>query len=55
MLRLIKGEELDSLSRELGVTAVVLNEWREKFLAGAEANLMSRSTAPTSTPSSPAG
>ncbi|WP_158620010.1 transposase [Corallococcus sicarius] len=35
VLRLLKGEELDALSRELGVTAAVLSEWREKFLAGA--------------------
>ncbi|WP_434299350.1 transposase [Corallococcus exiguus] len=42
VLRLLKGEELDALSRELGVTAAVLSEWREKFLAGAEANLKSR-------------
>ncbi|QSQ17912.1 transposase [Myxococcus landrumensis] len=42
VLRLLKGEELDALTRELGVTAAVLSEWREKFLAGAEANLKSR-------------
>ncbi|QAT84972.1 hypothetical protein EJ065_3410 [Corallococcus coralloides] len=42
VLRLLKGEELDALSRELGVTAAVLSEWRERFLAGAEANLKSR-------------
>ncbi|WP_020478775.1 hypothetical protein [Myxococcus xanthus] len=41
--RLRRGEELDALSRELGVTAVVLSEWRENFMAGAEANLKSRS------------
>ncbi|WP_233612357.1 transposase, partial [Corallococcus sp. AB045] len=34
VLRLLKGEELDALSRELGVTAALLSEWREKFLAG---------------------
>lgn len=32
VLRLLKGEELDALSQELGVTAAVLSEWREKFL-----------------------
>ncbi|MBZ4408974.1 transposase [Myxococcus sp. XM-1-1-1] len=46
VLRLLKGEELDALSRELGVTAAVLSEWREKFLAGAEANLKSREPEP---------
>ncbi|MCP3162548.1 transposase [Myxococcus qinghaiensis] len=46
VLRLLKGEELDALSRELGVTAAVLSEWREKFLAGAKANLKSREPEP---------
>ncbi|MBM4379395.1 MAG: transposase [Deltaproteobacteria bacterium] len=40
--RLLKGEDLDVISRELGVTAATLSEWREAFLAGAEANLKSR-------------
>jgi transposase-like protein len=40
--RLLKGEDLDTVSRELGVTAATLSEWRETFLAGAEANLKSR-------------
>jgi polyhydroxyalkanoate synthesis regulator phasin len=30
------------LSRELGVTAAKISEWRDAFLAGAEANLKSR-------------
>lgn len=42
VLRLLKGESLDALSRELGVTAAKLSEWREAFLVGAEANLKSR-------------
>lgn len=40
--RLLKGESLDALSRELGVTAARLSEWRDAFLAGAEANLKAR-------------
>ena len=46
VLRLLKGEDLDTLSRELGVTAATLSEWREAFLAGAEANLKSREPTP---------
>jgi transposase-like protein len=42
VLRLLKGEDLDTVSRELGVTAATLSEWRDAFLAGAEANLKSR-------------
>lgn len=42
VLRLLKGESLDVLSRELGVTAAKISEWRDAFLAGAEANLKSR-------------
>ena len=29
VLRLLHGEELDALSRELGVTAATLAQWRE--------------------------
>ena len=46
VVRLFKGEDLDTLSRELGVTAATLSEWREAFLAGAEANLKSREPSP---------
>jgi hypothetical protein len=46
VLRLLKDEELDALSREVGVTAAVLSEWREKFLAGAGANLKRREPEP---------
>ena len=42
VLRLLKGEDLDTLSRELGVTAATVSAWRDAFLAGAEANLKSR-------------
>src|SRR5678816_2196946 len=40
--RLLKGEDLATLSRELGVTAAKLSEWRDDFLAGGEAGLKSR-------------
>ena len=39
VLRLLRGEPLDMLSRELQVTAADLCEWRDKFLAAGEASL----------------
>ncbi len=42
VLRLLRGEELDALSRELGVTAATLAQWRERFLVGGQASLRSR-------------
>lgn len=42
VLRLLRGEELDALSRELGVTAAILAQWRERFLAAGRAALKSR-------------
>jgi len=42
LLRLLRGESLDSLARELGVTAATLAGWREAFLAGGQTALKSR-------------
>lgn len=42
VLRLLRGEELDGLSRELGVTAATLSQWRDRFLAAGQASLKSR-------------
>ncbi len=42
ILRLLRGEPLDTLARELGVTAATLAQWREQFLAGGQAALKSR-------------
>ncbi len=42
VLRLLRGEELDALSRELGVTAATLSSWREAFIAGGQSNLKIR-------------
>lgn len=44
VLRLLRGEELDALSRELGVTAATLSQWRDRFLAAGQASLQSRPT-----------
>jgi transposase-like protein len=42
ILRLLRGEALDGVARELGVTAATLAQWREQFLAGGQAALKSR-------------
>lgn len=42
VLRLLRGEDLELLSRELGVTAAELSSWRDGFLAAGEASLKSR-------------
>jgi hypothetical protein len=45
VLRLLRGEDLDRLSRELRVTAATLSLWREEFLTGGQANLKARQSA----------
>ena len=42
VLRLLRGEDLELVSRELGVTAGELSSWRAAFLAAGEASLKSR-------------
>src|SRR3954453_12719707 len=42
VLRLLRGEDLETVSRELGVTAATLTGWQDAFLAGGEAALMTR-------------
>ncbi|HEY2158030.1 MAG TPA: transposase, partial [Isosphaeraceae bacterium] len=42
ILRLLRGEDLETLSRELGVTAAALSGWRESFLDGGTAAMKSR-------------
>ena len=42
VLRLLRGESLELLSRELGVTAAILAGWRDDFLAAGQAALKSR-------------
>lgn len=44
VLRVLRGEDLDTLSRELGVTAARLSHWREAFLAAGQSSLKSRET-----------
>jgi transposase-like protein len=42
VLRVLRGESLDAVSREIGVTASSLASWRDDFLVGGQANLKSR-------------
>ena len=42
VLRLLRGETLDALSRELGVSPGRLAEWRDEAIAAMQAGLQSR-------------
>ncbi len=42
VLRLLRGEDLETVSRALGVTAATLTAWRDAFLVGGEASLATR-------------
>ena len=42
VLRALRGESLDALSRELGVTAAVIARWRDQVLAAGQAAVRSR-------------
>jgi hypothetical protein len=42
ILRLLRGEDIDVVSRELGVTAATVAGWRDHFLAGGQAALKTR-------------
>jgi transposase-like protein len=42
VLRLLRGENLELVSRELGVMAAELTAWRDAFLAAGEASLKTR-------------
>lgn len=42
VIRLLRGEDIDSLSRELGVTAATVSGWRDHFLVGGQAALKTR-------------
>lgn len=46
VLRLLKGESLDALSRETGVPAGDLSGWRDEFLEAGQAGLKRRSDDP---------
>jgi transposase len=42
VLRLLRGEDLETVSRSLGVTVATLTMWRDAFLAAGEAVLTTR-------------
>ena len=44
VLRLLRGEDLELVSRSLGVTAATLSGWRDEFLAGGGAALATKPT-----------
>jgi transposase-like protein len=44
VLQLLRGEDLELVSRSLGVTAATLTAWRDAFLAAGEAALTSKAT-----------
>jgi hypothetical protein len=46
VLRLLRGESLDALSREVGVEIYRLEEWRERALTGLELGLKDRQGEP---------
>lgn len=47
-LRLLRGEPIDALSRELGVEVYRLERWRDRALAGMDAGLKERDGDPVS-------
>ena len=42
VLRLLRGEGLETVSRSLGITAATLSGWRDAFLAAGEAAMAGR-------------
>jgi transposase len=46
VIRMLRGEPIDALSREMGVEVYRLEEWRDKALFGMEAGLKERECDP---------
>jgi transposase len=44
VMRLLRGEDLELVSRSLGVTAATLTGWRDAFVAAGEAPLTTKAT-----------
>lgn len=42
VLRVLRGDDLDLVSREAGITAAKVSEWRDQFVASGQAGLKSR-------------
>lgn len=50
MLRLLRGESVDALSRELAVSIYRLEQWRDRALAGIDTGLREREDDPLEKP-----
>ena len=48
VLRVLRGESLDVVSREMGVTAGMLSDWRDQFIATGTEVLKKRHPSATS-------
>ena len=46
VLRLMRGQDLDAVSREVGITAAKLAEWRRVYMTAGEADLKNRESDP---------
>ena len=46
VLRIMRGETLEALSREIGVSASMIEEWHRTAIGGIESSLKSRSNDP---------
>jgi hypothetical protein len=46
VLRYMRGETLEALSREIGIAASQIEEWHQAAIKGIESSLKSRSTEP---------
>jgi len=44
VLRVLRGDDLDLVSREAVITAATVSEWRDQFLPSGQAGLKSRAT-----------
>ena len=44
VMRLLRGEDLESVSRAVGITAARASHWRAQFLAAGQAGLKSRAS-----------
>jgi Helix-turn-helix domain len=42
VIRLLRGEDIDTISREYAVTAATISGWRDHFLVGGQAALKTR-------------
>jgi len=42
VLRLLRGEDMEMVSRDLGITAATLCKWREAFMSGGQTALKER-------------